>query len=425
MKKLFLFVLLLCSQFLSAQDNAINRAIARFDYHTALQLLAKEKPSANTDMLKAQCYKNLMQYDKAILIYEHLLQNDSINFQLMNGLADLYQTTGRFYKSDRIYRNLLRLQPGNKYFSLALTGNLYKMKDWEQTLNEVRNNLMTDSLPQLLSMAGDCFWQLDNNDSAVHYYQLTLSKAPDDYSTTVKLARIYLQTQKYEALTTCTNDYIRIDSTNKSVNQFNGIGHCYLQQYDQAIGQLKKIYNSGDKTFTTTFFLGSSYYGRQDYYEAYEHLTEAYEKDSTNLNLIYYLGRSAILSGKFAKGTAVLERGLQLMTPKDTVLYNYYQNLATGYSRWEKPTLAMDYYAKSLKIIPNSKLTVYKMATISDYALKNRKQALMYYNQFLSMFPKETESNKEVFEEEIKGTYYSAVKNRIDEIKNEEFFNRK
>ena len=425
MKKLFLFILLLCSQFLSAQDNAINRAIVRFDYHTALQLLAKEKPSANTDMLKAQCYKNLMEYDKAILIYEHLLQIDSLNPQLLNGLADLYQTTGRFYKSDRIYRNLLQLQPDNRYFSLALTGNLYKMKDWEQTLAELRKNLKTDSLPQLLSMAGDCFWQLDNNDSAVHYYQKTLTKAPDDYNTTVKLARIYLQTQKYEALTSCTNAYIRVDSTNKSVNQYNGIGHCYLQQYDSAIYQLKRIYNSGDKTFTTTFFLGSSYYGRQDYYEAYDHLTEAYEKDSTNLNLIYYLGRSAISTGRFAKGTAVLERGLQLMTPKDTVLYNYYQNLATGYSRWEKPTMAMEYYAKSLKIIPESKLTVYKMATLADYALKNHKQALLYYNQFLSMFPKETESGKANFEEEIKGSYYSAVKNRIQELKDEEFFKRK
>ena len=134
MKMLFLFILLLCSQFLSAQDNAINRAMARFDYHTALQLLAKEKPSASTDMLKAQCYKNLMEYDKAILIYEHLLQTDSLNPQLLNGLADLYQTTGRFYKSDRIYRNLLQLQPDNRYFSLALTGNLYKMKDWGKRL---------------------------------------------------------------------------------------------------------------------------------------------------------------------------------------------------------------------------------------------------------------------------------------------------
>ena len=85
----------------------------------------------------------------------------------------------------------------------------------------------------------------------------------------------------------------------------------------------------------------------------------------------------------------------------------------------------MEYYAKSLKIIPESKLTVYKMATLADYALKNHKQALLYYNQFLSMFPKETETGKANFEEEIKGSYYSAVKNRIQELKDEEFFKRK
>jgi hypothetical protein len=41
------------------------------------------------------------------------------------------------------------------------------------------------------------------------------------------------------------------------------------------------------------------------------------------------------------------------------------------------------------------------------------------------MFPKETESGKANFEEEIKGSYYSAVKNRIQELKDEEFFKRK
>ena len=205
---------------------------------------------------------------------------------------------------------------------------------------------------------------------------------------------------------------------------YNGIGYCYLQDYDKAIYRLKKLYDEGDKTFTTTFFLGSSYFGRQDYYEAYDHLTEAYEKDSTNLTLIYYRGRSAILSGQFASGTALLERGLELMTPKDSVLLSYYNDLATGYSRWAKPSKALDYYDKCLKIKPNSKLIVYKMATTWDYDLKNTKQALKYYNMFLSLFPKEAKSNIDPSQGELTGTHFSAVKNRIEEIKTEDFFKK-
>lgn len=425
MNKILITLFLVTSLVINAQDNAINRAMNRYDYKEALKHLSSEKPSLNNDLLKVQCYKNLMEYDKAINILENQLKSDTLQLQVLNGLTELYQATGKYHKANMIYKRLLQIQPDNRFFALGNTGNLYKMKEWSQALTEIKKGLMSDSLPQLLSLAGDCYWQLDKNDSAIYFYRMTLKQSPDDYNTISKLARIYLQTQKYEELTACTNDYIQIDSTNNTINQYNGIGYCFLQQFDSSIYRLKKLYDQGDKTFTTNFYLGSSYYGLQDYYSADDHLSEAYKKDSTNLNLIFYLGRSATLIGKFAKGTALLERGLQIMTPKDTVLYNYYQNLATAYSRWKKPTLAIDYYTKCLKIMPDNKMTVYKMASIFDYELKNRKQALFYYKMFMSFFPKEPETKNENPEIEIKGTYYSAVKNRLEEIKNEEFFNKK
>lgn len=49
---------------------------------------------------------------------------------------------------------------------------------------------------------------------------------------------------------------------------------------------------------------------------------------------------------------------------------------------------------------------------------------LKYYNMFLSTFPKEPEKNKEEFLNELSGTYYSAVKHRIEELKTESFFRK-
>ena len=70
-------------------------------------------------------------------------------------------------------------------------------------------------------------------------------------------------------------------------------------------------------------------------------------------------------------------------------------------------------------------MAMYSIATIYDYSLKNQKQALKYYNMFLNAFPKEPEQKKEESKKELNGTYYSAVKNRIEEIKTESFFKEK
>jgi len=421
---IILSLLFFCS-IAGAQEKAINQAINGYDYERAIQLIGKEKYSTELEIIKAKCYKNLLQFDKAAKILENIVATDSLHLQALNELADCYQSIGNYKKSEAIYNKCIRIEPENKYFKFSQINILYKLKEWKKTIDKTMEVLKSDSIPVLYSLTGDCYWQIEKNDSAVHYYKKTLSLAPEDYNTTFKLAKIYLQTQRYNEMIGCTNDYISIDSTNKSINQYNGIGYCFIQQFDKAVDRLGKLYVDGDKSFTTNYFLGASYFGLQDYYPAYEHLTEAYDVDSTNLNLIYYLGRSAILSGKFQKGTSVLAKGLELMTPKDSVLYNYHSTLALGYSRWSKHQEAIQNYEACLKLKPDIKMTMYSIATIYDYSLKNQKQALKYYNMFLNTFPKEPEQKKEESRKELNGTYYSAVKNRIEEIKTESFFKEK
>jgi len=419
-----LFLLFFCA-ITVAQEKAIHQAINRYDYEQAIHLINKEKYSTELELIKAKCYKNLLQFDKATKTLEKIVAADSLHLQALNELADCYQSVGNYKKAEAIYNKCIRLEPENKYFRFSQINILYKLKEWKRTIDKTMEVLTTDSIPLLYSLAGDCYWQIEKNDSAVHYYKKTLALAPEDYNTTFKLAKIYLQTQRYNEMISCTNDYISIDSTNKTINQYNGIGYCFVQEFEKAIDRLSKLYNDGDKSFTTNYFLGASYFGIQDYYPAYEHLTEAYDVDSTNLNLLYYLGRSAILSGKFQKGTAALQKGLEVMTPKDSVLYNYHSTLALGYSRWSKHQEAIQHYEACLKLKPEIKMTMYSIASIYDYSLKNQKQALKYYNMFLNTFPKEPEQKKEESKKELNGTYYSAVKNRIEEIKTESFFKEK
>ncbi|MCE5331040.1 MAG: hypothetical protein LLF95_02745 [Bacteroidales bacterium] len=432
MKKIFVFLCLFLSLplplplplLVSAQDNAILNALNQYDYQLAIQLMNKEKKSPELEILKAKCYKNLLKYGAATAILENVVRNDSLNIQALSELADCYQSAGNFKSAELIYSNCLRLEPDNQYFHLNYINILYKLKDWDKTAVEIHQAFRRDTIPVLYSLLGDCYWQLDKNDSTIFYYKKCLTYSPEDYNTVFKLSKIYLQTQRYNEMIGCTNDYISIDSTNKTINQYNGIGYCFTQQFDKAILRLEKLYSEGDKSYTTNYFLGSSYFGLKDYYPAYEHLSEAYANDSSNLNLIYYLGRSAILNGKHAAGIAVLNRGLELAIPKDSVLYNFYSHLALGYSRWNKPQEAIKNYEICMKLKPESQITIYTIAGIYDYNLKNAKQALKYYNMFLASFPKEPEKNKEEFLNELSGTYYSAVKHRIEELKTELFFRK-
>lgn len=423
MKKIFLLLLTLSSIVATAQEKTINTAISKYDYELAIKLINKEKHSSELDFTKAKCYKNLLKYNIAASILENLASTDSLNTQILMELADCYQLTSNYTKAHNIYSKCIRIQPDNRFFLFGKLSLLYKQKEWSQTIREAKRTFNINSTPELFALIGDCYLQTEKVDSAIYFYKSALLYYPEDYNITVKLAKTYLQSQKYMDMLRCTNDYISIDSTNQAINQYNGISYCFNQQYDKAIYRLSKLYTTGDKSYTTNYFLGVSYFGLQDFYSAYDHLCEAYNKDSTNLNLVYYLGHSAILSGKFAKGTTVLKHGLDILTPKDSVLYNYYSNLALGYSRWGKYEDALENYEHCLNLKPDNKLTIYAIASIYDHNQKNYKLAIKYYDMFLSSFPKNSENNQKELTNELSGTYYSVVKNRVEELKKSELKN--
>ncbi len=426
MKKICISIILLAIITSQAQNKQIENALKSYDYQQAIQIIDAADQNTEMNILKAQCYKNLSKFGNAISILEQVVATDSSNLQALSNLADSYESIGKFKKSTSFYLKCIAQSPANNYFRLKYINSLFKLKDWNNTIREINIHFKKDTVNSLYGILGDCYWQKDRIDSAIVNYRKGLNVNPEDYNTVFKLAKIYLQNEEHPELIKCTNDYIAIDSTNKVINQYNGIGYCFTQQFDKAIYRLQKLYDDGDKTFTTNYFLGASYFGLQDYYKADEHLSEAYQQDSSNVNMLFYLGRSSIMIGNFKKGIAALNRGIEVMTPTDSVLYNFTSNLAIGFKRDLKYKESIKNYELCYHYKPESKQTLYTIASIYDYNLKDLKQALKYYNLFISKFPAEPreETEKAAYNNEMAGSYYFAVKNRIEELKTEQFFKK-
>jgi len=333
--------------------------------------------------------------------------------------------TGDLRKSKFYYFMALQTEPDNRYMQLNYLNIVYKLRDWNSTISLAGSILKKDSLPILYPILGDCYFQISKKDSAIFYYQKELKHIPEDYNTLNKLSRIYLQENNYNELINCTERYIQSDSSNQQINQFNGIGYCMNKDYDKAIYRLNNLFLQGDSSFLTNYYLGASFFALTDYHPAFDHLSQSYQMDSSNLNLIYYLGRTSILIGHHTDGIKILNRGLDLAIPMDSVLYNFYNNIALGYSRSNRYHDALKYYELCNKLKPDNKIILYTIAGIYDNNLNSPKQALKYYNLFIATYPVEPEKPKEVVENELSGTYYSAVKNRIEELKNNLFFDKK
>ena len=422
MKSIFIGLFLCCTAFIQAQNNAIQNALRNSDYESAIKLISKEKETPELDFLKAKCFKNIARYDDAISLLEILVRQDINNIQAIYELADSYQLKGNFRKAKLYCFMALQSDPTNRFAQLNYLNITFKLKEWKQTVQQAHAILQKDSIPALYPVLGDCFVQLSKTDSAIYYYCKNMKSNPDDYYTLSKLSKIYLVNDRYNDLIHSTNRFIQSDSSNQVINQYNGIGYSMNREYDKAIYRLNKLFLQGDSSFVTNYYLGSSYFSTGDYINAYERLSDAFRIDSTNQNLYYFLGKSAIYSGYRQKGIRILTNGLNRMIPKDSVLFNYYINICHGYGsifnnqdEFNK-TEEIKYQKLCYKCNPDYKLALYYIAEIYDTTLKNPEEAMNYYQQFLATRPK-VKANAP--KNPPSASYYTAVENRILEIKAE------
>lgn len=417
MKKNLIGLLLSFSLLLAAQNTGIQNALKNQDFETAIRLLSKEKKSIDSDFLKAKCFKSIGRYNEASILLEELAKQEGTGIAVVNELADCYQLAGNLNKSKFFYSMALQAVPESRFAQLNYLNVIFKLREWKPTIQLAHAILQKDSLPAVYPLMGDSFVQLSNPDSAVYYYRKALTSNPGDYNTLSKLSKIYFQSEKYTDLINSTGRYMLSDSTNQIINQYNGIGHCMKSNYNHAIYRLNKLFQEGDSSFITNYYLGASYFATKDYVMAYDHLTRAYKKDSTNQNLFLYLGKSAIFSGHQSEGIEILNKGLNHLIPKDSILFNYYYSISVGYNRmWSYHTDEIKYLKLAYKHNPDYNFALYTIAGIYDWKLKKPEEALEYYKQFVEKRPK---GEKEPDSKVPSISYYDAAESRLNEIKAE------
>ena len=423
MKRIFIGLLLLCSVFLKAQNNAIQNALKNFEYETAIHLISKENATPELNFLKATCFKNIARYNDAITLLEELVSKDLANVRAVNELAECYQLKGNYPKAKLYYFMALQSAPASRFAQLNYLYITFKLKEWKQTLQQANSILQTDSLPALYPVMGDCYVQMQRMDSAEMYYKKGMISNPDDFNTLSKVCKIYLNIGNYDDLTESTNLFIQADSSNQVINQYNGIGLSMNKKYDRAIYRLNKLVQQGDSSFLTNYYLGVSYFSTGDYLMAYERLNLAFRIDTTIQNLYYFLGKSAIYSGYKQEGIKILLKGVDKLIPKDSELFNYYLNVSRGYSsilsdqdKLFNKTQEIKYRKLCYKCNPNNKLALYNIAEIYDNSLKDNVEALNYYNLFMATRPKIKESSPK---DPNTTSYYNVAENRILELKTE------
>jgi len=406
----------LYSPFVWAQDSefaeqtgidTVQMYVRNAQYRQAIEYINRFQPTKDLLYQQALCYKSLNEYSKAIEILNALSEEYPDDVPTKLQLALCYEAVSRFMKSIDCYDQLLKLDSTNTYFKVRRADLLYRSEKYAlaiDTYSKIDSTYFQNYIARSIAM---CYEKLNQPDSAKIYYGKAWELDEQDAFSANSLVKILVKKEDFISAYENSERFIEKDSTNSTMNALNAIVYYNLKRYDVAIERFKKCMQQGDSSLMVNQSLGISYYLTDNDSLARPLLQQASLQDTTNTNVLYYLGKVNYRLGYYQESIAcfkeIIKKTLEKM-PSPGLFYSVYYDLALAYEKNEAFESAVEFYLNALSYAwdnMNKLELYYKIANLSDEKLHEYETAIAYYKQyrvFLYNYRNSLKAEKEINE---------------------------
>ena len=408
---------LLCSPFIWAQDyesqeiieiDTLQMYIRNAQYKQAIEFISEKEQTKELLYQKALCYRYLNNNSNAIEILKPLTEEYPDDISLMLQLALCYEALAKYSKSIECYDNMLEIDSANTYFEVRKADLLFRAEKYNLAL-DIYNRIDLSYNPNYLTRnIAMCYEKLNQQDLAKNYFSRAWELNENDAYSANSLVKIEIKEEDFLAAYIDSERFIKIDSTDATMNALNAFVYYNMDQFDIAINRFEKCVEEGDNSLLVNRSLGFSYYLTGEDSLALPFLRQALLQDTTSANVVYVLGKLNLKLGYYPEAIDCFLKVIDIITPSKTLLYDSHKGLGFAHEKEGDFIKAIGAYNTTLSFTQknNERMELlYSMATISDKELKDYMNAVYFYKQYytcLLNFQNSLKDEKEIKENESK-----------------------
>lgn len=434
MKRLILPLLIAYPMWGNAQSiDEFRQAIDDYNYEMPITQIAPENGDSALTPLRAKALKAMNRHSEALKEWNSLLSADSTNAKVLAELGECYRSMNRSDQAVICYGKALELQPENKFFRQQHIRSLLATENYEAVRNAAHAWLERDSTSATgYKFLGEAYQGLAKEApemiiNAIAAYNKAYNRDSLDAYTVAKIAAILNDNKQWTDAISVTELYRRSDKMNIDVNRQNAKAYCMMKHYTMGVDRYEALKALGDRSFTTLYYLGISYYGMEWYHAAEKNLLEAQKlrpSAPADVNLLYYLAKACSHTSSQQEGVAYMKEAINLTEPTDSVMTHLYEGLVDCYGRWHKGDPYEKIEAMKKTYTMNKKYTLFfKIAELYN-SQKDYANAIHYYEKYMSMVPKDQQMALDDTGKPKAGwtSLYQIAEKKIKQIKEESFF---
>lgn len=426
MKQIATIALIIIATAMSVRaQSTLREALESYDYGKAIHMIDSLMAQENADSVglalqKARCLRKLYRVEKAAETLAEVLHLDQFNVELMAELAECHRQAGNSGDAYQMYSILSGMKPDNVYFKLCKARILFSEKQYGESVNICKDIIARDSIPEVLSMIGDCYYNLRQRDSALVYYNHVLRQKPRHAGTVSKKANILLADKQYIHVIEMTREFLYEEPDNMTVLPIYGLALHLQGSYPLSIETFEHQRELGDESYSVHYYLGLNHYMMNNWPHAIPELEKAYQIDSSDVSLVYQLAhakshmvsRTGMESSKLnAESERLYAKAIEMMQPDSKMMHNIYGSMAMARHTAEMFEDAIKYYELSYKYNPKNISALSSIGYCYE-RMKKYAKALEYYERYLKVGKPGSAG-------------YRFVEESIDYIKQEKFMEEK
>lgn len=294
--------------------------------------------------------------------------------------------------------------------------------DYALAVDSLNEKVKTDSLHiEYLSLLGEFYYQMDSLKASINAMEKLITINPHDQKNLHKLAGIYIKNKDFEQATELCDRVLVKDSLNKKFNRIKGIAAFNNANFEIAAPCFQLLMDQGDSSAFVLKHLGISEFKNKRFDFSREFLLSAYQRDSTDLEINYYLGKAYLNSPTPQEGLFYLNRVDSLMQPDPKIISSLYYDKQSIYSATGQYHEALKCYELAYQYNPRPEYIFY-IASLYQHKLNNSRKALEYFEQFLALLPPKPESEYRNDGNQVTVSLRKLAESNIVALKEEMFF---
>lgn len=295
--------------------------------------------------------------------------------------------------------------------------------EYQLAVDDLNEKIKSDSLnTEFLSLLADYYYQLDSLDASIKVLKKLIAINPLDMKNLSKLANFYVKNKDFEKSMQVCDKVLETDTLNKKFNRIKGIAGFNGAEFDIAALCFNRLIMQGDSGILVLKLLGISEFKTNKFDNSRANLLLAYEADSNDVEVNYYLGKAFLNSPNPEKGLFYFNRVDSLLQPDPKILSSLYYDKQSIYSVLGKYTESVNCYELAYQYHPKPEYIFY-IAALYQHKLDNKKKAVESYEFFLTLLGPPSQSDSiNTSENQTTVSLGQIARRNITTLKEELFF---